>query len=72
MVGVTLSGTDLAAEIKADLKAKVEQLQNNDPSFKPCLVIVQVISADLFRKAQQFFYVVIRWGVARTVMSTSG
>ena len=43
MVGVVLSGTDLAAEIKNDLKKQVEELQNNDPTFKPGLVIVQVI-----------------------------
>ena len=43
MVGVVLSGTALAAEIKADLKKEVEELQNNDPAFKPGLVIVQVI-----------------------------
>jgi len=42
MVGEILSGTDLAAVIKADLKTRVEELQNNDPSFKPGLVIVQV------------------------------
>ena len=42
MVGVVLSGTDLAAEIKTDLKKEVEELQNNDPTFKPGLVIVQV------------------------------
>ena len=44
MVGVVLSGTALAAEIKNDLKQQVEELQNNDPTFKPGLVIVQVIS----------------------------
>ena len=43
MVGVVLSGTQLAAEIKDDLKKRVEELQNNDPTFKPGLVIVQVI-----------------------------
>ena len=48
MVGLTLSGTDLAAEVKADLKTRVEELQNNDPSFRPGLVIVQVICAETF------------------------
>ena len=43
MVGVVLSGTDLASEIKNDLKKQVEELQNNDPTFRPGLVIVQVI-----------------------------
>ena len=47
MVGVVLSGTDLAAEIKNDLKKEVEELQNNDPAFKPGLVIVQVICSEI-------------------------
>ena len=49
MVGVILSGTELAKDIKSDLKTRVEELQNNDPSFKPGLVIVQVISRYLIR-----------------------
>lgn len=43
MVGLVLSGTVLAAEIKNDLQKQVEELQNNDSNFKPGLVIVQVI-----------------------------
>ena len=49
MVGVVLSGTDLAAEIKNDLKKQVEELQNNDPNFKPGLVIVQVSGWEILK-----------------------
>ena len=42
MSGVVLSGTEVAAEIRASLKSQVEELQHQDPSFKPGLVIVQV------------------------------
>ena len=68
MVGLTLSGTDLAAEVKADLKAQVEELQNNDPSFKPGLVIVQVITL-ISRPRDPLSGG--RSEVARTAMSTS-
>jgi hypothetical protein len=42
MVATVLSGKELALEVRAGLKRKVEQIQNNDPNFKPGLVIVQV------------------------------
>jgi len=42
MVATVLSGKDLAAEVRGDLKKKVEEIKNNDPNFKPGLVIVQV------------------------------
>jgi len=42
MVATVLSGKDLSAEIRIDLKKKVEEIKINDPNFKPGLVIVQV------------------------------
>jgi len=42
MVATILSGKDLAAEVRGDLKRKVEEIKNNDPNFQPGLVIVQV------------------------------
>merc|ERR1719211_610421 len=42
MVGVVLSGKDLSAEVREGLKKQVEEFKNNDPNFKPGLVIVQV------------------------------
>ena len=39
---VLLSGTEVAAEIRNSLKQKVLDIQKNDPSFLPKLVIVQV------------------------------
>ena len=60
MVATVLSGKDCSTEIRADLKRKVggglwgtdgswftqvEEIKNNDPHFKPGLVIVQVKSS---------------------------
>jgi len=42
MVATVLSGKDVAQEVRTDLKRKVEEIKNNDPNFKPGLVIVQV------------------------------
>ena len=39
---VLLSGTEVAAEIRNSLKQKVLDIQKNDPTFLPKLVIVQV------------------------------
>ena len=39
---VLLSGTEAAAEIRNSLKLKVLDIQKNDPTFLPKLVIVQV------------------------------
>ena len=37
-----LSGTEAAAEIRNSLKLKILDIQKNDPTFLPKLVIVQV------------------------------
>ena len=39
---VLLSGTEAAAEIRNSLKLKILDIQKNDPTFLPKLVIVQV------------------------------
>jgi len=41
-MATVLSGKELSAEIREQLKKKVEEIKNNDPNFKPGLVIVQV------------------------------
>jgi len=42
MVGVVLSGRDLSAEVRSELKKQVETIKKEDHSFKAGLVIVQV------------------------------
>lgn len=42
MVGVVLSGKEVAGEVREKVKQEVEMIRNNDSNFKPGLVIVQV------------------------------
>ena len=71
MVATVLSGKDVAQEVRTDLKRKVrlafqdffthppgqvEEIKNNDPNFKPGLVIVQVSIKYIIRETLRVLY----------------
>ena len=92
MVATVLSGKDCSTEIRADLKRKVgwwppgtdcswspqvEEIKNNDPHFKPGLVIVQVkTSLGSFGAnpvtSGSLYTCYLRWEGGKTQMSISG
>ena len=45
MTGAVLSGTQVSADIKTKLQEQVREIQSKDASFKPGLVIVQVLNS---------------------------
>ena len=70
MVGIVLSGKEVSAEVRAELKKRVEKLRNNDPQFLPALVIVQVRQSG--RAGPHSASLLCRWAAGRTAMFTSG
>ena len=69
---VLLSGTEAAAELRNSLKLKVLDIQKNDPTFLPKLVIVQVSYARSECDDKCDIRLILRSEAERTAMSTSG